>query len=253
MTDTQAASHASARSHFYAFLAAALADPTVSGEAELQALLPAAETAVATLDRPRSRAAMVALRSELSSGHGCDLAAAYRRVFGLGVSGDCPPYEGEYGSAHIFQKTHILADNAGFLKAFGLDPAPGFADRQDHIAVELEFLHVLAAKEAYALVRDHDEEHLAILGNATRRYLKDHLGRWAPEFARRLEAKAEAGPYAALARLLAAFIAEELLAFGVAPEAASPVMPAWRAEDAEASCQGCVAAEAFGSALRGAP
>jgi TorA maturation chaperone TorD len=253
MTNVTEVMEATAHSQVYAFLAQAFADPDATTLAWLKQALPTAETALATIGGTKSRAALAAFCSEIDDLDKYILAAAHHRVFGHGVSGDCPPYEGEYGHPHIFQKTQSLADNAGFLEAFGLAPAPGLTDRLDHIAVELEFLHVLAAKEAYALAHGHGEERLAIVRDATRKYLKDHLGRWAPAFAARLESKAQDGPYAALARLLAAFIAEETLALDVVPvpAAAAPLAP--QLDDELAICDGCAAASVFNPAMRGEP
>ncbi|KAB2849724.1 MAG: molecular chaperone TorD family protein [Hyphomicrobiaceae bacterium] len=252
MTEMAAATAAAARSQAYAFLALAFADPDQQTQALLREMLPATDAALASVGSGQSRPALAAVGAELNALQEGELAAAHRRVFGLLVSGDCPPCEGEYGNAHIFQKTQSMADNAGFLRAFGLEPAPGFADRLDHISVELEFLHVLAAKEAYALARGHGEEQVAIVRDAARSYLKDHLGLWAPTFAARLEAKAEDGPYAALARLLAAFIAEEASTLGVAL-APLQLRPVSQSGDERSDCEGCAAATAVNPVIRGEP
>ena len=151
------------------------------------------------------------------------------------------------------RRLRSLADNAGFFQAFGLMSAPGLADRLDHISIELEFLHILAAKEAYALIQGHGEERLAIVRDAARKYFEHHLGRWAPAFAARLESKAQDGPYAALARLLAAFVAEETLALDVTPFPAAAISLAPQSGDESAICDGCTAAAVFNPnpAMRG--
>lgn len=240
-----------ARSQVYAFLAQAFSDPNVETLAWLKQALPVAEVALATTGGIESGARFVAVRREVDGLGEDEFAAAHHRVFGHGVSGDCPPYEGEYGHPHIFQKTQSLADTAGFLDAFGLELAPGLADRLDHICVQIEFMHVLAAKEAYGLTHEHGEERIAIVRDATRKYLKDHLGRWAPAFAARLEAKAQNGPYAAFARLLASFVAEETHALDVAPSSTdlSPSEP--EVVEEPAACQRCVPATVFTPASRG--
>lgn len=244
-------STAAARSHLYAFLAQAFAGPDPATHAWLRQALPTAEAALAAVGATQSRAAFAAVRDEIDDLDQSELAAAHHFVFGHLVSGDCPPYEGEYGNAHIFQKTQCLADNAGFLEAFGLASAPGLTDRLDHISVELEFLHILAAKEAYALAHGHGEELLAIVRDAARKYFEHHLGRWVPAFAARLESKAQDGPYAALARLLAAFVAEETRALNVAPVMASiaPFEP--QADGESEACGGCAAATVFNPTMRG--
>ncbi len=242
---------AKARSQVYAFLAQAFANPDAATLAWLKQTLPTAEVALATIGGTESCAALAAVCSEIDGLDEDEFAVAHHRVFGHGVSGDCPPYEGEYGHAHIFQKTQSLADNAGFFQAFGLAPAPSLTDRLDHISIELEFLHILAAKEAYALTQGHGEERLAIVRDAARKYFEHHLGRWAPAFAARLESKAQDEPYAALARLLAAFIAEETLALDVAPVPSTSF--ASQPDDEQAVCDGCAAVSVFNPAMRGEP
>lgn len=250
MTKVTDATEAMAHSQAYAFLAQAFADPDDTTLARLKRALPVTEAALTTIGGADSRAALLALHRELDDLQDGDLVAAHRRVFGYAVSGDCPPYEGEYGHAHIFQKTQGLADNAGFIEAFGLAPAPGLADRLDHISIELEFLHVLAAKTAYALAHNHGEDRLAIVRDAMRKYFERHLGRWAPAFATRLEIKAQDGVYAALARLLAAFVAEETRALDVAPEPAGVAL-AKQSDDEAAECAGCAATAVMDPAMRG--
>lgn len=242
-----------ARSQVYAFLAQAFGDPDAMTLASLKLTLPVAEAALAAAGRTKSRSALAALRYEIEGLDGDELIAAHHRIFGHGVSGDCPPYEGEYGHAHIFQKTQSLADNAGFFQAFGLTAAPSLTDRLDHISVELEFLHILAAKEDYALTKDHGEERVAIVRDATRKYFEHHLGRWVPVFAARLESKAQDGPYAALARLLAAFVAEETLALDVAPVPAVTGAVESQSDDEPSGCEGCAEATVFNPAMRGEP
>ena len=245
---------AAAHSRIYAFLACAFADPDGTTLARLRQAAPVAAEALAIIGGTESRAALAAYCDAIEPLGDDDLAGSHHLVFGHGISGDCPPYEGEYGQPHIFQKTQALADNAGFFEAFGLAPATGFADRLDHIAVELEFLHVLAVKEAYALGRGHGAEQIAIVRDATRKYLNEHLGRWAPAFAARMEAKAHDSPYGALARLLAAFVADEKRAWDIAPVPTDLLPVAPQDDDGPTDCDGCATAAAgFATALRGEP
>src|SRR3989304_5935155 len=64
----------------------------------------------------------------------------------------CPPYETEYGRRHGVGQAQGLADIAAFYNAFGLTTSAG-GERVDHVSAELEFLAVLAPKEALALGR----------------------------------------------------------------------------------------------------
>ncbi len=73
-------------------------------------------------------------------------------------------------------KTFRIADIAGFYKAFGLEVIPG-TDRPDHLGAELEFLEVLALKEAVALDQG-DATGAGVCAEATRWFLEEHLGEW---------------------------------------------------------------------------
>lgn len=140
----------------------------------------------------------------------------YRRLFGHALSPDCSPYESYYGTGHVFQQSQTLADISGFYKAFGLEPSAAGHERADHVAMELEFMAVLAAKEAHALARELPEQAM-VCRDAQRKFLEDHLGRWADSFAGRLKNKSS-GFYARLAQDLAGFIDKECALLGAKPE-----------------------------------
>lgn len=113
------------------------------------------------------------------------LEEARRTLFGFTARGPVPPYETEYGDDTLFQKPQEIADIAGFFMAFGLVPDPRGHERLDHVCCELEFLAVLARKEAHALEID-DAAMLDETRRATRLFLRDHLGRFFPSFSRRV-------------------------------------------------------------------
>lgn len=130
-----------------------------------------------------------------------------------------PPYETEYTRGGDFRQTQDLADLMGFYQAFGVNLRDGEESRErpDHIAVELEFLHFLCWKEAAARIEG-DEEHISVCLDAERKFLADHLGRWAELFSRGLEKTAPEGFYAALAALLRAVVAQDVTSLDVKPE-----------------------------------
>ena len=70
-----------------------------------------------------------------------------------------------------------LADLAAFYHAFGLEVAEDAGERHDHLCLELEFMCVLAAKEAYAHEHQLDAEQLAQCRDAQKTFLREHLGR----------------------------------------------------------------------------
>ena len=144
---------------------------------------------------------------------------AYLAAFGHAARGSCPLNEIEYGDIKadpLFQP-HRLADLAAFYRAFGLEVTDDAGERQDHICLELEFLCVLAAKEAYALEHQLDADQLAQCREAQKNFLREHLGRWTPAFARRLAAATQEPTLRALAEFTRAFIESECVRFGVNP------------------------------------
>jgi DMSO reductase family type II enzyme chaperone len=128
----------------------------------------------------------------------------------------CPPYEGAYGPPQMAGKATLLADVAGFYRAFGLEPTEDQPEVEDHLAAELEFMSLLALKEAWALAGS-SAEGLEVTRGAQRAFLTDHLGRWASAFAARLAETAPPGVHAASAVLLETWLAHECAALGVAP------------------------------------
>jgi len=136
------------------------------------------------------------------------LSTRYRGLFGHTASGPVPPYETEYGNEALFQQPQELGDLMGFYNAFGLTLKPGKRERADHISCECEFLMFLALKESYAL--DHEnQEMLAETQKAEKLFLRDHLGRFLPTFAAKLERKDSSGFYARLAQICHRFVAAE--------------------------------------------
>ncbi len=143
------------------------------------------------------------------------LQASFCCLFGHTARGGVPPYETEYGEDALFQPPQEMSDLGGFYQAFGLILRPVEHERIDHIACECEFLLFLARKEAYALVHD-DAAMLEETRRATRLFLRDHLGRWAPAFGRKLVREDQGGFYGALGDLLVGFVAHECARVGVA-------------------------------------
>lgn len=107
-----------------------------------------------------------------------DLRSEYIALFDSG-RGIAPLYETEYGRNRSFFKANELSDLAGFYKAFGFELGNDETAREmlDHIAVELEFYALLGMKLEY-LNEIKDEEGIAIVMDARRKFLKDHLGRF---------------------------------------------------------------------------
>ncbi len=233
-----------ARSFLYRFLAQAYEDPTEQAWASMTAsscqnLL---ESAVCTLTAAAPSLAETAagLRSQLRPELFEPFLACYLAAFGHAARGRCPLNEIEYGDIKadpLFQP-HRLADLAAFYRAFGLDVAEDADERHDHICLELEFMCVLAAKEAYALEHQLDLEDLSLCRDAQKRFLREHLGRWTPAFARRLARMVGDTPLGALANLTRVFVEAECARFGIAPGSEDLLLRPVD-ETAESMCNSC--------------
>lgn len=163
------------------------------------------------------------------------LQAEHRRAFGLAGS-LC--YETELGLPNEFRQSQELADIAGFYRAFGFAVGGAVRERPDHVAAELEFMHVLALKEAYA-AENGVAEHVEICVDAQRKFLQDHLARWVGPLAEALERSAGTGPYVALARLAADFVQADARRLGAQIEARSLVGARPTPIGPDLSCEDC--------------
>lgn len=140
------------------------------------------------------------------------LGSEYRKVFGTFIAAkECPIYETLYGSTDAFQQTRYLqelADIGGFYRAFDLNIEDS-RERYDHLSIELEFMHFLTYKEAYAL-ENHGDEQLGICTNAEKKFLKSHLARWVPLFTKLVNKRTKDSAYLwSAANLLRDFISCE--------------------------------------------
>ena len=179
--------------------------------------------AVACLLSPKSGLgqAVIVLEEKLERPKGwtlSDMQAEHHRIFSHTISEECPPYETQYGgSENIFQQTQQLGDIAGFYRAFGLEVSDEARERPDHLSLELEFMGFLIYKEASAR-QAQEEEKVEVCRDAQRKFLEEHLGRWAPLFAGLMGTKAGGGFYEGVGALLEAFVAYEVAYLGVEPE-----------------------------------
>lgn len=126
-----------------------------------------------------------------------DLEPEYHRL--LGPSGGCPDCESDYLGAALPGKGPVLADVAGFYRAFHFEPERELSMAPDQIAVELSFLGYLSLKRALAAYQGLPEEE-QICQQAEALFWREHLGGWGPAFCQAVAAKAEGGFYADAAR-----------------------------------------------------
>lgn len=134
------------------------------------------------------------------------LRSSYMRIFDPRQAPH--PFEAEYRTEHFRQRTDLLADLMGFYQAFAVSPDH---ERPDHIACELEFVHLLSLKEALA-IRDRRDERAEICASARRKFLTEHLLLWYERVVEMIRLRATEPKdrfYLVLANLLEALMAQE--------------------------------------------
>jgi DMSO reductase family type II enzyme chaperone len=233
-----------ARAFIYGFLARSYADPedeTWTWFTDRQTLR-TLQSGVAALeaDSGSLEKAAIELVEQLRTGSFEEFQIAYVTAFGHAARGSCPLNEIEYRDVNadpLFQP-HRLADLAAFYRAFGLEVAEDAAERPDHIGMELEFMSVLSAKEAHGYEHRWDDEQFALCKDAQKKFLREHLGRWCPGFARRLARAAKNRVLAALAEFTCNLVVADCARFGVTPGSGDlSLRPVDQA--AEALCASC--------------
>ena len=138
-----------------------------------------------------------------------EVASAYDRLFGVpGADGTYRviPYEARYtADGAIDREQRRIAAVVGIMEAAGLERKPGFAERQDHVAAELECAQVLAGQRAVARHSGNDSaaDRLAAL-EAT--FLAHHLAAFVPAFARDLRDATDVALYVTAADLASAVV-----------------------------------------------
>jgi len=173
------------------------------------------------------------------------LQSEYSRSIGL-TGSLC--YETEYGLPHEFRHSQELADIAGFYNAFGFSIGGAVHERPDHLAVELEFLYVLALKEAYAIQKGLPEQ-VEICVDAQRKFLQDHLGHWINWFAASLANLHPDSRYATLAQVAVACVNADVARLGVQIEQQQLAAIQPTPLGPELSCQDCALAGPGQSAM----
>lgn len=183
------------RGAVYRVLASALLPPTPE---RLETLVEAAPELLELLEPLEGMAFHPALRALLErlAALGPEESEAHRRahatLFVSGRRGSPPPYESAHLGPDADAATVVAAVDAAYRSAGFLVDADGEAP--DHVAVELDFLSALCAREAEAEEAGREAERLRRLQRA---FLLAHPLRWLPAFA---EAVADAAPGSLLAQ-----------------------------------------------------
>lgn len=180
-----------------------LAAPDEAGIARLRDH--AAEVSGGSDDLPlRNRLAEMA--TALESASPAALAVEHARLFaGLSEAyGPAPPFESMH--ARIPVQGDSIPSMVDAYRAAGFDHIDVPAVPQDHLAVELRFMALLAAQESAA--RDHHEiGRLRAVLTHQQRFLDDHLLAWVPTYCERIATEAREPFFTAVVRMTAEAIA----------------------------------------------
>lgn len=181
------------------YLKLALRTPDPSSHLEL--------SSVDGLEAARRAAAVLGLKDEAipATPPLPELVSSYIRLFGHSLRGRVCPYEIEYGKREPISQAQELSDVCGFYRAFGLEPSSRVIERWDHVAVELEFVELLSAKEAYALETG-EEEMFQLTRQALKRFVREHLGFFGIALGSSLQEEEPRGFYGSTGGLLVGFL-----------------------------------------------
>lgn len=171
-----------------------------------------------------------------------DLYFEWGSLFGVEEGVTVSQYELTYLPGPLMTTAREIADINGFYKAFNLELGDGENDRKDLLIFQLEFLSHLCLREAY-LRQEGDDDGVAIVVDARRSFVEEHLGRWFWRFADEV-CKHDDDFYAALTDLLSAFIEAEIDLLGIEPEWVpdDPEVIEWNEDifgDSGRGCGGC--------------
>jgi len=120
----------------------------------------------------------------------------------------CFPYESIYVDHGEQGVGWLIALVEREYATAGLALSPSFKDLPDHIAVELEFMAFLCAKEAEAWGGGSHEEGVRLLERQAS-FLGRHLALWVPRWARGVAVVGRGGIYPVVAEAVEAFISHD--------------------------------------------
>lgn len=212
--ETSLVQRAVARSQVYAQLALGFLPPD---GLQVGRFAGAIRRSVSLLGSDALKKALEALEANADSCSPQELELEYNNLFVNGQPLLCPPYETEYGMSHVFAKVHQMADVSGFYAAFGLRTSQAMNERPDHVSSELEFMHFLAFKEAYARERGLADK-ADLLVDAERKFVEDHLGKWLTTLCSIIHQTSSSAFYRALAVFTKEFFEYEFGSFKIHPE-----------------------------------
>lgn len=149
--------------------------------------------------------------SRTSDGDTLEAARDFARCFvGEGVNAHAAayPYESVYTSEKRLLMQQARDEVLAIYRSEGFDKSADCRETEDHIALELEFMQVLATRTAQVL-RAGDEDGAASLLRVQLNFLLDHLLVWAGAFTAELRSYARTDLYRGLACLTDGLLASD--------------------------------------------
>ncbi|RLE49512.1 MAG: hypothetical protein DRJ31_04680 [Candidatus Methanomethylicota archaeon] len=129
----------------------------------------------------------------------------YSRLFAAARFGEgpCPLNE----EAYVERKEGVKSVGNAY-REFGLEFSEDFKDSPDHIAAELEFMHILAYYEAVSR-RANIKEDVHRYVEAQDRFLKNHLAKWVSKFRKLVEENSRSFFYQLAAKMVDEFVSRD--------------------------------------------
>ena len=140
-----------------------------------------------------------------------DLARDFVRVFighGNNAYAAAYPYESVYTSEKRLLMQEARDEILQVYREGGLTIDPSWPDPEDHIALELEYMQIMARRTCEALESNEDDEALRLL-DGQRSFLLRHVVSWTPFFIKDIKRFAETNLYQGLALLTKGFLAQD--------------------------------------------
>lgn len=137
-----------------------------------------------------------------------ELAADYMRVFfghGYNAHAAAYPYESVYTSEKRLLMQDARDEVLALYRAAGLDKQESWKEGEDHIALELEYMQILAARTAEALAAGEDDLSVS-LARSQYNFLDEHLLSWVPLLTAEMQRFAKTDFYRGLGYLTEGFL-----------------------------------------------
>lgn len=137
-----------------------------------------------------------------------DLAIDYVRTFighGVDAFSAAYPYESVYTSEKRLMMQDARDEVLAIYRSQGLDKQETWKEAEDHLALELEFMQILANRTVDAL-KEGDEDAAIDLLTTQKNFLEDHLMAWVPMMTSDMRRFAKTDLYRGLASLTDGFM-----------------------------------------------